>query len=118
MEQRRSSSALAEDKFFVQTRSIVYYVLGVLEILFAFRFVFKLLAANPNSGFVSMIYSITNVFLYPFSGIFQTATAPMDGLQAVMEPATLVGMAVYALIAWGIIKFIEVIRLNQLEKIE
>lgn len=117
MEQRNSSFVLSQDKFYVQAKSIVYYVLGVLEILLGFRFIFKLLAANPQSGFVSMIYALTNVLLVPFTGIFRTAAAPMNGMQAILEPATLVGIAVYVVIAWGILKLIEVIRINQLEKL-
>lgn len=116
MEHRNSSFVLSQDKIFVQAKSIVYYVLGVLEVLIGFRFIFKLLAANPKSGFVSMIYAITNVLLVPFTGIFKTAATPMNGIQAILEPATLVGIAVYAVIAWGIIKLIELIRINQLEK--
>jgi hypothetical protein len=117
MEHPNASSVLSQDKVFAQAKSIVYYVLGVLEILLGFRFIFKLLAANPTSGFVSMIYAITNVLLVPFTGIFQTAVAPMNGIQAILEPATLVGIAVYAVIAWGIIKLIGVIRINNLEKL-
>src|SRR5665648_1103186 len=46
---------------------IVYYILGLLEVLLGFRLVFKLLGANPGSGFVSFIYSISEVFLVPVS---------------------------------------------------
>ncbi len=86
-------------------RRIIYYVLGVLEVLFAFRFLFKLLGANPLSPFVSFIYALTKVFLYPFIGIFRTSVIET---QAVFEPATLIGMIVYALIALGIVKLIEI----------
>ena len=113
--EHRNSSLLSTDKGFLQARSTVYYILGVLEVLLGFRFLFKLLAANPQSGFVSMIYAITNGLLAPFSGIFRAASAPMNGTQAILEPATLVGMAVYAVIAWGVIKLIEVIRINKLD---
>lgn len=116
MEHQDPTYVLSKDKVFVQSKSIVYYVLGVLEVLIGFRFIFKLLAANPESGFVSMIYAITDVLLVPFTGIFTTAATPMNGIQSILEPATLVGIAVYAVIAWGIIKLIEVIRINKLEK--
>jgi uncharacterized membrane protein len=88
-----------------KVRRITYYVLGVLEVLFVFRFLFKLLGANPLSPFVSFIYALTKVFLYPFVGIFRTSVIET---QAVFEPATLIGMIVYALIAWGIVKLIEI----------
>ena len=91
-------------------KRITYYVLGVIETLLAFRLVFKLLGANPDSSFVSFIYSVTRVFVVPFESIF-SATAT-DGLEAtgVLEPATIVAMVVYAVIAMGIIRLIDVIR--------
>lgn len=86
-------------------RKIIYYFLGVLEVLLAFRFIFKLLGANPLSPFVSFIYALTKVFLYPFVGIFRTSVIET---QAVFEPATIISMIVYALIAWGIVRLIEI----------
>lgn len=32
-------------------KHVVNYILGILEILLAFRFCFKILGANPKSGF-------------------------------------------------------------------
>lgn len=87
-------------------KRVIYYVLGLLEILLAFRFVFKLLGANPGSGFVSFIYAITQIFLAPFTTIFRTAVTQGIETKAVLEPSTMIGMIVYALIAWGIVKLI------------
>jgi hypothetical protein len=89
---------------------IVYYILGVIEVLLAFRFVFKLLGANPVSSFVSFIYILSNIFLAPFTGIFRTETTRGFETQAVLEPATIIAILVYAVIAWGIVKFIEITR--------
>jgi len=94
----------------LKARKIVYYVLGVLEVLFAFRLVFKLLGANPQSPFVSFIYSVSQAFLAPFSGIFRTATTKGIEAQSILEPATIIAMIVYAIIAWGIVKLIEISR--------
>jgi hypothetical protein len=101
----------------VRATQIVYYVLGVLEVLFTFRLVFKLLGANPQSPFVSLIYSITQVFLAPFSGIFPSATTKGLETQSVLEPPTIIAMIVYAVIAWGIIKLIEINRNSHNNKI-
>ena len=91
-------------------KRVTYYVLGVIETLLAFRLVLKLLGANPNSGFVSFIYSVTHVFLIPFEAIFSPAVT--EGLETtgVLEPATIVAMVVYAVIAMGVIRLISVIR--------
>lgn len=91
-----------------RARQIVYYILGILEVLFAFRFLFKLLGANPYSGFVSFVYSLTQVFLSPFISIFRSGVTRGNMTQAVLEPSTLIGMIVYAVIAWGIVKLIEI----------
>jgi len=90
----------------------IYYVLGVLEVLFAFRFVFKILGANIESTFVSFIYASTNLFLTPFTGIFRFAVSEGIETKSVLEPALIIGMIVYALLAWGIVKLIKINRKN------
>src|SRR5665647_1051465 len=89
---------------------IVYYILGVLEVLLAFRLVFKLLGPEYGSTFVSFIYSITNIFVAPFAGIFKTATTQGIATTSRLEPMTIIAMIVYALIAWGIVKLIVIIK--------
>ena len=97
-----------EERF--TARRVVYYILGILEVLLAFRLVFKLLGANPKSGFVAIIYSISQVFLVPFTAIFRSAATQGIETKAVLEPSTIIGMIVYALIAWGIVKLIIIMR--------
>lgn len=91
-------------------KRVIYYILGLLEILLAFRLIFKLLGANPGSGFVTFIYSITQIFLAPFNAIFRPAVTQGIETKAVLEPSILIAMAVYALIAWGIVKLITTFR--------
>lgn len=79
---------------------IVWYVLGVLEALLAFRFILKLLGANPEAGFTSFIYGVTHIFVVPFLNVFRIVS--VQG--AVFEWTTLLAMLVYWLIAIGIIK--------------
>lgn len=92
----------------LKARKIVYYILGVLEVLFAFRLVFKVLGANPESTFVSIIYSVTKLFLAPFAGIFRIAVSEGIETQSVLEPPLIIAMLVYAALAWGIVKLIEI----------
>ena len=89
-------------------RKIVYYILGILEALLAFRIIFKLLGANPGSAFVSFIYNISGAFLAPFSGIFRSAVTNGVETKAVLEPSTVIAMIVYALIAYGVVKLIKI----------
>lgn len=73
----------------------VYFIGGVIEILLLFRLVFKLSAADPANGFVNFIYNVTNFFVAPYASF-------------IFEPGTLIAMAVYALLAWGIAKIITI----------
>ncbi|HEV7702456.1 MAG TPA: YggT family protein [Candidatus Paceibacterota bacterium] len=79
---------------------VVWYILGVLEILLAFRFALKLLAANPNAGFSNFIYKVTYIFAAPFLNVFQISR--VEG--SIFEWTTILAMLVYWLVAWGIIK--------------
>ncbi|HSX27748.1 MAG TPA: YggT family protein [Patescibacteria group bacterium] len=105
--------AQAEEKSIFRAYYLVYYVTGLVEILLAFRFVFKVLGANPNSGFASLIYSLTDVFLKPFSGIFSSATSRGAETTSVFDPAILIAMVVYALIGWGVAKLIDVVTVGK-----
>ena len=79
---------------------VVWYVLGVIEALLAFRFVLKLLAANPNAGFSSFIYSITYPLVAPFLNVFHISRVEGSAL----EWTTLLAMFVYWVVALAIIK--------------
>lgn len=79
---------------------IVWYVLGLIEILLAFRFVLKLLGANPAAGFSSFIYNVTYVFAAPFLSVFRITHVA----GSTIEWTTVLAMFVYWVIAFGIIK--------------
>ncbi len=76
---------------------------GILEILFGLRFVLKLFAANPASGFAQFIYGITEVFLWPFRGLVVTPVAS-NGM--VLEISTLIAMVVYFMLFWIVTELI------------
>ncbi len=92
----------------VKFRRIIMYLFGILEVLLAFRFVFKLLGANPDSPFVIFIYNLSHLFLAPFIGIFKASIAQGIETTAYFEAATLIGMVVYALVAYGIVRIVEI----------
>lgn len=79
---------------------IVWYILGLLEAFLVFRFVLKLLAANPVAGFSRFIYGVTNIFVAPFNNVF--GLSRVEG--SIFEWTTLLAMLVYWLIALGIVK--------------
>ncbi len=88
---------------------LIYFIFGVLEILLAFRLIFKLTGANPISGFVNLIYSLSGIFILPFQGIFHSGFAQGVETTSVLEPSTLVAMIVYPLLAWGIVYLIVIL---------
>lgn len=88
---------------------IVYFIFGVIEVLLVFRLVFKLMGANPLSSFVNFIYLLTQMLIAPFVGIFRQTTTPGLETTAVLEPAALVAMVVYALLAWGIVQLVVIL---------
>ncbi|CAN5356185.1 YggT family protein [soil metagenome] len=89
--------------------NLIYYVLGAVEILLFFRLIFKLTGANPVSWFVNLIYTLSQIFVLPFIGIFHTAVSQGVETASVLEPATVVAMIVYAILVWGIIWLIDIL---------
>jgi len=81
---------------------IVWYILGLIEVLLAFRFVLKLLGANPVAGFTSFIYGVTYIFATPFLKVFRISQVA----GSVLEWTTLLAMFVYWVLAFGIIKLL------------
>lgn len=84
------------------TNKVVWYILGVIEVLLGFRFVLKLLGAN-YAGFTNLIYTITYPFAQPFLGIFGTIKSGAS----LVEWTTLLAMVVYLVLAWGIVYLID-----------
>lgn len=106
LEQKREAK---QETGIFQARYGVYYVVGFIDSLLLFRLVLKLLGANPVSGFVSFIYSVTTIFLTPFSGIFRTATGRGIETTSQFEPGTFIAIIVYSIVGWGIAQLINVL---------
>lgn len=85
-----------------KTTRAVWYVFGAIEVLLAFRFALRLLGANPGAAFTQLIYGISEIFVAPFQFVFGT---PSTGANA-LELSTLLAIAVYWFLAWGIVKLL------------
>ena len=85
---------------------VIWYILGVAEVLLASRILLKLIGANLNSGFTSFIYSVSAPFASPFRGILGETTS----LESVIEWSTIIAMAVYAVVAFGLVKLFQLIK--------
>lgn len=89
---------------------VVWYIAGVILVLLAFRFLLSLLGANPGNGFADFIYGTSEPLVSPFFSLFNY---DFDNGTSRLEVFTLVAMAVYAVVAWGISKLVSI---NQYSK--
>lgn len=94
-----------ERHFTFKATQLIWLGLGILEVLLALRVFLKLIAANPGNLFASLLYSFTDLFLFPFAGLTQTPSA--GGM--VLEVHTLIAMVVYALAAWALERLVWVL---------
>lgn len=91
--------------FTFKATQLVWLFFGTLETLIALRILLKLIAANPASPIAALIYTVTDLFLFPFAGL--TITPTFGGM--VLELSSFFAMVIYALIAWAIERTIWVI---------
>lgn len=87
---------------------MIYFFFGTIEIILAFRVILKAAGASMGSAFVNMIYFISRIFVAPFEGIFHRWFTQGLETTAVFEPSTLIAIAVYAVLAWGIVRFVRI----------
>ncbi len=86
---------------------VVWFIAGVLLVLLAFRFVLALIGANPANGFANFIYSTSHPFVAPFFSLFSYRL--QYGVTR-FEVFTLVAMAVYSVVAFGIARLLVIDR--------
>src|SRR5438067_13611271 len=82
----------------------VWWIVGFIDTLIAIRFLLKLFGANP-APFVRFMYDVTWPFVAPFHGIFNTDQVG----RSILEPESLVAIAIYTLIGWGIVSLIRLL---------
>ncbi len=93
-------------KAIFRTYQVIWYILGIVEVLLAFRVLLKLLGANSQSGFTSFIYGISNPLALPFAGILG-----VTGISTMLlEWSTLIAMAVYAIVAYGLVALFQMVK--------
>jgi len=102
---------IREDRVAQQRESTVkvvqFITLGVwaVQILIGMRVFLKLIAANPTNAFANFIYNLSELFVWPFTGL--TSTPGAEGF--VFDLPAIVAMIVYALAGWLITQFIWVL---------
>jgi uncharacterized protein YggT (Ycf19 family) len=97
--------AIAEEgRYNFRAVAVVGFIVGVVDVLIATRFLLKLLGASTQSSFVNLIYAVSGPLVAPFHGIFPNTGSTGN----IFEPAALVAIAVFALIGWGAVALIRI----------
>jgi hypothetical protein len=86
----------------LRASQIVWYILGILEVLLVFRFLLKLFGANAAAGFTSFVYGISWLPASPFLYVFPASAVP----GGTFEWTTLLAMFVYWLVVVGIVRLL------------
>ena len=84
--------------------AVVGFIVGIVDIFVAARFLGKLFGASSQSAFVNFIYQVTSPMVAPFKGIFGNGGSSTN----TFETASLVAVVVYALIGWGLVVLIRI----------
>ena len=100
-----ASSITEEGRYNFRAVALVGFIVGVVDILIAARFLGKLLGASSQSAFVSFIYQASSPLVAPFKGIFGNPGSSANSF----ETASLVAIVVYAVIGWGIVMLIRIV---------
>jgi hypothetical protein len=101
-----SSVSMTEvGRYNFRAAAVVGFIVGVVDILIAARFLGKLLGASAQSAFVNFIYSVSGPLVAPFQGIFGNAGSKANSF----ETADLVAIVAYAVISWGLVMLIRIV---------
>ncbi len=89
-------------------QNLIYFVAATVDVLLIFRLILKFMGANSGGAFVNFLYKITNLFIFPFEGIFRRGISQGIETTSVFEPSAVVAIIIYAFAAWGIVKLIQI----------
>jgi uncharacterized protein YggT (Ycf19 family) len=84
--------------FTFKATQLIWLLFGVLEVLIVLRIALMLIGANPNSPIVAMIYGLTYLVLFPFTGLISSPTVG----NMVLEVSSMFAILIYGLIAFGL----------------
>lgn len=93
---------MTQEKQLYKTTRIIWYISSALQALLVFRFLLKLLGANPAAGFTNFIYTLSSIPMAPFKYVFGNST--VGG--SIFEWSTLLAMLVYWFVFAGITKLV------------
>jgi hypothetical protein len=86
----------------VKVTQLIWLLFGLLLAGIGLRIFLRLIAANPEAPFASLVYSVTDLFLWPFFGL--TAIPSVGNIA--LEIPSIIAMIVYAIVAWATVRLI------------
>jgi hypothetical protein len=90
-------------------RRIVVLIFGIIQVFIVLRIVLLLLNAREGNDLVSFILNVSQVFVAPFVGIFQTDALKASG--SILDIA-----AIAALVGWTILEAIVLWAVNVMRR--
>jgi uncharacterized protein YggT (Ycf19 family) len=85
---------------------VIWFIVAVIDSMIAIRFFMKLLGASYQADFVRFMDGVTGPLVAPFRGIFQASGSG----NYVLEPESLIAIAIYLLIGWGVVALVRIVR--------
>ncbi len=82
--------------------NLVWWFTGIVEGLIGLRVVLRMMAANPGNPFANFIYTLSDVFLWPFRTLVNNPSS--EGV--VLEVSSIIAMIVYLLLAWVFVELL------------
>jgi uncharacterized protein YggT (Ycf19 family) len=101
-----SHSEYQQQKATIRSYHVIWFVVGLIDALLGFRFVFEALGANPFSGFAQFVYNVSYIFAVPFRTLFGITNVAN---YAYFDWSILVAIAVYLLIGFGLVQLLRII---------
>ena len=99
-------TAYKKRKVIFKFYQVLWYILGVIEVVLAFRFALKLMGASPYSPFVQLINILSSPFAEPFRGVL-----PVNQFNDnAFEWSTLIAMVVWLVVTWGLVALAQFIK--------
>jgi YggT family protein len=94
--ERAQAAMLSEERrTLLKVSQFIWLGFGVVEGLIGLRLLLKLMAANPNNPFAILVYSISDLFVWPFMGL--TVTPAANGV--VLEISSIIALFFYVLVS-------------------
>lgn len=98
----------------IRSHHIIWFIVGLIDAVLGFRFIFEVFGANPYSGFAQFIYSISYPFMQPFRSLFGVTNVAN---YSYFDWSVLIAIVVYLLIGYGLVQLLRIVNPSTTEDI-